>query len=230
MRMEYTRELRELHIALSEMGTMVDRVMLDTLTVLRTHDTTLARDVYRGDSKINAKESRLEQMCFSLIALQQPMASDLRAITATLKVITDLERIGDQCADICEILLTYGQSDMMQTPQVIFRMMEKARAMFGDALDSYMRKDIELARDVAERDDEVDALFSKSVLEMSQLLQEHQNMVSQATDHMFMSKYIERMADHATNIAEWAIYLVTGEHKDLSHPNANVEIEPSTEG
>lgn len=217
MRTEFNKELRELHIGLSEMGTMVDRVMMDTLTVLRTHDTTLAREIYRGDVKINSKESRIEQMCFSLIALQQPLASDLRSITATLKVVTDLERIGDQCADICEILLTYGQSSMMPTPQVIFRMMEKARAMFADAVDSYLRRDVDLAKDVAERDDEVDELFSKAVLEMSALLQEQSNMISQATDHMFMAKYIERMADHATNVAEWAIYLVTGEHKDLSH-------------
>lgn len=222
MRYEYVRELRELNVELSEMGTMVDRTMQDTLSALRMQDRVLAKRIYRNDAKINAQESKIEHMCFNLIALQSPMASDLRAITATLKAVTDLERTGDQCADICEIMLTYNGGPAMETPQIIYRMMEKARAMFADALDSFMRKDVELAREVCERDDEVDALFSQAVLEMSRILQQSQNLVSQATDYMFIAKYIERMADHATNIAEWAIYVVTGEHRDLSHLSEGV--------
>ena len=216
MRNEFTRELRELSVELSEMGAMVDRVMLDTHTALRTHDLDMARRIYRNDSKINAQESKIEQMCFNLIALQQPIASDLRAITGTLKAVTDLERTGDQCADVCEILLTNPGSRQFPVPQVITRMMEKSRDMFAGALDSFLRRDVELARDVCDRDDEVDELFSKAVLEMSQVLQQNMNLVSQATDYMFIAKYIERMADHATNIAEWAIYVVTGNYQDLN--------------
>lgn len=217
MRSQFTRELRELSVELSEMGAMVDRVMLDTLSALRNQDLMLARRIYRNDYKINAQESKIEQMCFNLIALQQPMASDLRAITAALKAVTDLERTGDQCADICEILLTNPGSRKMPVPQIISRMMEKARDMFAGALDSFLRRDADLARDVCERDDEVDELFSRAILELSQVLQDDRNMVSQATDYMFIAKYVERMADHATNIAEWAIYTVTGSYKDLNN-------------
>lgn len=215
MRSLFDKELQDLVNDVNAMGTKVDRVLNDTITALKEHDFVLARDIYENDRFINSMESNIERQCFSLIALQQPIATDLRRITASMKVVTDIERIGDQCADICEIMMTNPNFHVMKTPNLIIRMLEKAREMYVGAIDSFVREDVELAKSVAETDDLVDDMFTKVVLELTEYLQNESLHVSEATDHLFIAKYIERIADHATNIAEWGAYQVTGEHKKM---------------
>ncbi len=216
MRSLFDKELRELKNDVSNMGTKVDRVVGDTIKALKDHDFVLARNIYENDHYINAMESNIERQCFTLIALQQPIATDLRRITACMKVITDIERIADQCADICEIMMTNPNFHVKKTPSLILRMLEKGREMYVDAIDSFVREDMELAREVAQADDSVDEMFTKAVLELTQLLQNNYTHASEATDYLFIAKYIERIADHATNIAEWGAYQVTGEHKKIN--------------
>lgn len=211
-RKTFDEELQNLQTSIGELGAQVDEVLADTIKALRTHDIELARQIYKHDALINSGRNKIEQMCFNLIALQQPIATDLRLITSVLKMVTDVERIGDQCADICEIMSTYPDFANLQTPGDIISMFIIAREMFTAAMDAFLRKDVSQASDVIKRDDEVDSYFSRNVLEMSQLLSRNQTMVSQATDYMFIAKYIERIADHSVNIAEWTIYAATGEH------------------
>lgn len=217
MRSVFDRELQDLANDVNDMGTKVDSVLVSTMKALKDHDFVLAKTIYENDHYINAMENNIERQCFSLIALQQPIATDLRIITASMKIVTDIERIGDQCADICEIMLTNPNFHVMKTPALILRMLEKAREMYVGALDAFMQEDVELAKRVAGMDDQVDEMFSRQVLEIIELLQEEHTRTAEATDYLFIAKYIERIADHATNIAEWAAYQLTGEHKDMNH-------------
>lgn len=216
MRSVFDRELRDLLNDIGSMGTRVDRILGDTIKALRDHDFVLAKQIYDNDHYVNAMENKVERNCFTLIALQQPIASDLRRITASLKVVTDIERVADQCADICEIMMTYPDFHAMKTPQLLLKMLDKAREMFVSALNSFMQLDVELARDVCAQDDIVDDMFEQAIIEMTKVLQSDNHFTTQATDYMFIAKYIERIGDHSTNIGEWAIYQVTGEHKELN--------------
>ena len=205
-RNHFSHELDRLNGDLAEMGRRVDDILLGTIRSLKTMNIPLAGSIVPSDAEINTMEKAIEQTCIQLIALQQPLAHDLRAITAALKIITDLERIADQCADICEMLT----------------MFEKARHMVSGALDAYIRQDTAAAEAVCREDDEVDALFSASVLELCAQIGERPGAIPENVDFMFIAKYIERMADHATNIAEWTIFVNTGVHPDLNslHPAA----------
>lgn len=216
MRSVFDRELRDLLNDIGSMGTRVDRIMGDTIKALKDHDFVLAKEIFENDHYINAMENKVERNCFTLIALQQPIATDLRRITASLKVVTDIERVADQCADICEIMMTYPDFHAMKTPPLLIKMFDKAREMFVSAIDSFMQMDVELARDVAAMDDQVDDMFSRAILDFTQQLQSNTNLTTQATDYMFIAKYIERIGDHATNIAEWAAYQATGVHKGMN--------------
>ena len=216
----FDRELERLGADLAEMGRQVDAIILDTMHCLKTMDIEAAGRVSGHDVDINAREKSIEQSCMNLIALQQPLARDLRAITATLKIITDMERIADQCADICEILATVSGLASFDPPPRLLEMFDKARKMFGGALDAYIRRDSALAETVCRSDDEVDALFSASILELCGKISQEGAAVPENVDFMFIAKYIERIADHATNVAEWAVFVETGAHPNLNDTQA----------
>ena len=206
----FDEELARLHADLAEMGRRVDALMQDAIRCLKSMDRPLARRIVPRDAEINTMEKTIEHSCMTLLALQQPLARDLRVITATLKILTDMERVADQCADICEILSTVaGMAGQTASPRLL-RMFGKARSMFAGALDAYLRRDAEAARTVCGMDDEVDALFSSSILDLCGQLEHHPSSVPSTVDFMFIAKYIERIGDHATNIAEWAIFVETG--------------------
>lgn len=218
----FDEELARLHADLAEMGRRVDALMQDAIRCLKSMDRPLARRIVPRDAEINTMEKTIEHSCMNLLALQQPLARDLRVITATLKILTDMERVADQCADICEILSTVaGMTGQTASPRLM-RMFTKARSMFAGALDAYLRRDAEAARTVCGMDDEVDALFSSSILDLCGQLEHHPSSVPSTVDFMFIAKYIERIGDHATNIAEWAIFVETG-----IHPNLNDAVAPA---
>ena len=221
-RNHFSHELDRLNGDLADMGRRVDDILLGTIRSLKTMNIPLAGSIVPSDAEINTMEKAIEQTCIQLIALQQPLAHDLRAITAALKIITDLERIADQCADICEILATVPTITALKASPRMLTMFEKARHMVSGALDAYIRQDTAAAEAVCREDDEVDALFSASVLELCAQIGERPGAIPENVDFMFIAKYIERMADHATNIAEWTIFVNTGVHPDLNslHPAA----------
>ena len=212
----FDQELNELHEELTELGNLVDERMEKTIQALRNMDLELAHEVASSDSEIDHKEHELEGECLSLIALQQPIAKDLRTIAACLKVLTDIEREGDQCADICEIICTGELNPNSLVLNHVLQMMEAARTMFRRAMNVFISRDLAEAEDICRSDDFVDNLFSKVILEVSNGLQESGNVLGEV-DMLLITKYAERMADHATNIAEWVIYIETGEHPDLNH-------------
>lgn len=223
-RNRYDRELAHLNQELAEMGHMVDESMQRIGEAMRKRDLSIAQWVIDAEERIDAMESTIEQRCMSLIIRQQPVAGDLRSITATLKIITDMERVADQCADIAELLPHLIESPALKAAASLHEMMDRARSMFVRALDCHIRRDEALARQVCDEDDIVDAAFSRIVMELVTLIGENPSMAYPAMDSAFIAKYIERMADHATNIAEWAIFVVTGTHPDLNKHNTTLAV------
>lgn len=212
----FDRELANLISRMTEMGDAVDRKIEQTVTALRTDDQELAAEVAGSDGEIDRMEHSIEKNCMELIALQQPMAGDLRIIAACLKILTDIEREADQCADICEILTIGELNTGSLAASHVVQMLEMARRMFRRSMDVFLSRNVEEARAVCKSDDEVDSMFSKIILEVCRIITEHPQDVMREVDLLFISKYAERMGDHATNIAEWVIFMETGVHPDLN--------------
>ncbi|MGX8700062.1 phosphate signaling complex protein PhoU [Caproiciproducens sp.] len=212
----FDRELASLITQMTDMGNTVNQRIEDTIAALRTMDLEKAAEVANGDNEIDRLEHNIEKMCMNLIAMQQPIATDLRVIAACLKILTDIEREADQCADICDIL-TIGElnTNSLAITHVV-QMLEAAHDMFRRAMDVFLSRDVEAAQAVCESDDIVDGMFSKIILEVCGIITRNPQNVMREVDLLFISKYIERMGDHATNIAEWVIYMETGMHPDLN--------------
>ncbi|MDF1495584.1 phosphate signaling complex protein PhoU [Caproiciproducens sp. CPB-2] len=212
----FDRELASLITQMTDMGNTVNQRIEDTIAALRTMDLEKAAEVANGDNEIDRLEHNIEKMCMNLIAMQQPIATDLRVIAACLKILTDIEREADQCADICDIL-TIGElnTNSLAITHVV-QMLEAAHDMFRRAMDVFLSHDVEAAQAVCESDDIVDGMFSKIILEVCGIITQNPQNVMREVDLLFISKYIERMGDHATNIAEWVIYMETGMHPDLN--------------
>lgn len=211
-RYNFEKKIEELHKDLIKMGTLIEHSLDDAIQALKKQDVSLAKKVIDKDDEIDNMELRIEKECLMLIATQQPIATDLRDIASVLKIITDLERIGDHCTDISEYTIRLANEQYIKPLIHIPQMAEAVKSMIKDTIDSCVKKDVDLARSVCQRDDAIDDYFDEIVNELMSLMVEKSSVVKQCTDFLFIVKYLERMGDHATNIAEWIIFTVTGEH------------------
>lgn len=212
----FDKELEELHLDLIKMGGLVEESIENTIIALKKQDIKLAGKIFINDDIIDELESKIERRCLNLIARQSPLAKDLRTISTALKIITDMERIADHSADIAEITIRMSGEKYIKPLIDIPKMAELAKTMVKKSIDAYVRQDIKLAQEVCDSDDEVDNLFHKIILELTSVMKNDQQSIEQATNFMFIAKYLERMGDHATNISEWVVYNVTGEHEHLT--------------
>ncbi|GMQ56444.1 phosphate signaling complex protein PhoU [Vallitalea sediminicola] len=212
IRYNFEKKINELHKDLIKMGTLIEQSLDDAISALKKQDVSLAKKVIGKDDEIDNMELRIEKECLLLIATQQPIAADLRDIASVLKIITDLERIGDHCTDISEYTIRLADEKYIKPLIHIPQMAEEVKKMIKDTIDSCINKDLELAKNVCSRDDIIDNYFDKIVNELMFLMIDNSSVVKQCTDFLFIVKYLERMGDHATNIAEWIIFTVTGEH------------------
>jgi phosphate transport system protein len=212
----FDRELEELHMDLIKMCSLVEESIESAIHALIKQDVDLAGKVMSNDDIIDTLEKKIEKKCLNLIARQQPLAKDLRSISTALKIITDMERIADHSSDISEITIRMSKQKYIKPLIDIPRMAELAKQMVNKSIDAYIRQDIELAKQVCDSDDEVDDMFSRIVLELINIIKNDSTAVYQAVDFMFIVKYLERMADHATNIGEWVVFNVTGDHEHLA--------------
>ena len=218
MRRRFDEQLLTLNKEMITMGSLIEQAVESASAVVASRDTEAARIVIRGDLEIDRKEREIESICLRLLLIQQPVASDLRLISAALKMITDMERIGDQAADIAEIITMPVQGDPMPFPKHLQQMAKETSGMVHRAIDAYVTRDAELARQVEENDDVVDKLFVEVKEELLNIMNTHIKTGKHANgmqllDMLMIAKYFERSADHATNIAEWVEYAVTGLHK-----------------
>lgn len=206
----FDRELGELKEKILKMGAMVESAIRDAVASLVERNSELAKKVIENDHKINALDVEIDEECIRLLAIRQPRAGDLRFITTAMKITTDLERMGDLAEDIAERAIELNLEPILKPYIDIPRMTEIARGMVKDALDALVKADAKLAMDVIKRDDEVDMLNVQLFNELLFFMIQDPHTVSRATRITHVSKYIERIADHATNISEMVIYNIEG--------------------
>lgn len=207
MRELYNEQLEYLHNELVEMGALCERAIEKVIKACMEGDMETAEAVMKGDDVINHKESEIERLCFMLLLKQQPVARDLRKVSAALKVITDMERIGDQAQDIAEIVSESNVKAYHKLPH-IEAMGAAAVEMVHDSIQAYVNEDLELAKRVIASDDVVDGLFNKVKNDLVSFIGENKENPERAIDLLMIAKYLERIGDHATNIAESVEFFV----------------------
>ena len=214
MRSRFDEQLSQLNADLIDMGTMIEYAIESCAGALMHMDGALAAKIVDFDHDVDRKERDIESLCLKLILHQQPIARDLRFISAALKMITDMERIGDQAADISEIVTMMLRGE---PPRITGHFPDMAQATIGmvhSAVDAFVRRDLALARQVIAADDVVDRLFDDVRGDLIALLAASPDRSRQALDLLMIAKYFERIGDHATNIAEWVEFAITGIHKE----------------
>ena len=220
MRRKYDEQLKQLGDMLVEMGALIETAISMATHALKTQDIAEAKQAIAYDKEVDQKEKEIEQLCLKLLLQQQPIATDLRLISAALKMITDMERIGDQSADIAEIAIMLAGTPYIKKLEHIPQMAEATVKMVSDSIDAFVAKDLELAISVIEHDDVVDELFDTIKFELVELIRKDKNNVEQAMDFLMIAKYFERIGDHAVNIAEWVVFSMTGKHKEIEDVEA----------
>ena len=215
MRNRFDNQLAELNNELISMGALCENAIASAVKSLIDGDTKLAAAAIRIDHEIDRKEREIESMCLKLLLQQQPVARDLRRISAALKMITDMERIGDQTSDIAEIIISSKWEKMDENLDKLTAMATGVSKMVRNSVTAYVEKDLELARTVMNDDDEIDDYFDEIRDQIIQLIREADGRDGRKLfDFIMVTKYLERIGDHATNIAEWVEFAITGVHKD----------------
>jgi phosphate transport system protein len=220
-RSEFQKELDALQMDILKMGSKVEENISKAIDSLAEQDLQLVEEVFKIEQEVDDLEVLIEDKCLRLIATQQPMAKDLRKIAAAFKIITDLERMSDYSVDIAKVTRRIGCEPLIKPLVDLPRMARLAQKMVKDSLDAYVREDQELALSLGTADDAVDTLHNQVFRELLILMMENPRTIKQATHLLFVSQSLERIADHATNISESAIYLVSGKRVDLNdslHP------------
>lgn len=215
-RQSFDGELNSMHHELIRMGSIVEKLIDDCITALTKQDEELANKIIESDDIVDKMEVAIEEKCVKLIARQQPLAIDLRRIFTAIKIVTDLERIADHAVDIAKITLRLKDEKYIKPLIDIPRMAEIVQGMIKDSLDAYIKLDTNEAELICKRDDEIDAIYKQVFRELLIIMMEDPKTITQATQFLFVCKFLERIADHVTNICEWTVYLVTGEYKDLN--------------
>ena len=211
MRNKFDEQLERLHVELIQMGALCEEAISAAAEALLKGDRELARTAIEAEREIDQKERDVESMCLKLLLQQQPVAKDLREISAALKMISDLERIGDQAADIAELTRFVRLPDGSGMLHIA-DMARAVIAMVTDSVDSFVRRDLTLARGVCAADDQVDELFERVKEELIAFIAADPTAGEQGLDLLMVAKYLERIGDHATNVAEWVEYSITGVH------------------
>lgn len=211
VRSRFDSELEELNVEMIKMGALCEEAITASVGTLMQYEPAAVQTVFEKDNEIDKMERDIESLCMRLLLRQQPVAKDLRAISSALKMISDMERIGDQAGDIAEIILQLGERDI-RSKLHIQQMAWAAVKMVTDAVDSFVKKDLQQARSVMLYDDVVDGLFAQIKDELIVLLGADRENGEFCIDILMIAKYLERIGDHAVNIAEWVEYSITGQH------------------
>lgn len=214
MRNRFDRQLEQLNNELINMGSLIEEAIEMAITALIKQDVKKARDVVEFDEEIDEKEREIESLCLKLLLQQQPVARDLRQISAALKMITDMERIGDHAADISEMTILMADKPYIRNIDHLQTMAKETMVMLVKSIEAYVEKNQEKAEKVIANDDVIDDLYDEIKMELIEAIQKDANNGEQATDLLMVAKYLERIGDHATNIVEWVIFSITGKHED----------------
>ena len=215
IRVTYEHELQELNKDLKEMAHMVVTAIEQTFIAFEDQNFTMAEEIIKGDRTVNDMERAIESRCLSLILRQQPVAGDLRQVSTALKVVTDLERIGDHASDIAELILRLKSDHAYHIVKHLPVMAACAQQMVHNAIDAFIERDMDAAVQIIKKDDEVDELFNKAKNEVIELLKASPDQADQGIDLLMIAKYLERIGDHAVNVCEWTQFSKTGALKNV---------------
>ncbi len=213
IRNKYEAELGQMSHKLIAMCRAAEQAIENSINALVNRDREMSEEVIAEDKTIDNMEHDIEQDCLKILLMEHPVAGDFREVSAALKMITDLERIADQAADISEIALQFGDEEFIKEPEHISLMAKLAIGMVKDSVQSYINRDLDLALSLDRRDDRVDLLFETVKKDLIGLIGQSADNADQAILFMMIAKYLERIADHAVNIGEWVEYSITGNHK-----------------
>lgn len=215
-REHFAHQIEEVKHKVLRMGGLVENIIDMAVTSLKNQNIELAQKVSLEDDKIDAIELEIEEECMRLLALQQPLARDLRTIATALKIITDLERMGDHAVNIAKITLEIGREPLIKPLVDIPRMADLAQEMVKLSLDAFVKEDCEQSRKIAEMDEEVDKLYELVVKDVLELISESREFLWQGAKLMFVGRFLERIADHTTNVCERTIYMITGKLEEIN--------------
>ena len=210
MRDKYMKQLENLNNNMIEMGAMIEKSIENAISALVRQDVETAKKAIEYDAEIDEMEKNIENMCMKILLSQQPVASDLRTVSSALKMVTDMERIGDHAADISEITIMMADKPYRCKLEKIEKMPKETMIMLVQSIESYVNKDIEKAKAVINHDDIVDGLFDEVKKALIVAIKDDDEDGEQMADLLMVAKYLERIGDHATNISEWVIYSITG--------------------
>lgn len=212
-------KIKEINNKLLQMGSLIEKQLYESVTALKNHDCNAANIIAQNDDKVDNFQKQIEEDCIKFIATEQPLASDLRYVFTATKIVTDLERIADYAVDICKInnrIYGKGKNPDIVEGSILWDMESKARKMISLGIDAFINIDSEKAYEVCKMDDEIDALYKnlfKNILKKAKIEEEKIDISAQ---FLFVGKYLERVADHITNICEWTIFAKTGNYVDLN--------------
>ena len=214
MRNRFDRQLVQLNDEMIEKGSMIEKAIQQAITALIKQDTDAARKIIEYDEDIDQQEKNIENLCLKLLLQQQPVARDLRVISSALKMITDMERIGDHASDISEMAILMADKPYIKKLEHIQEMAKEASVMLVNSIEAFVNKDVKQAHEVIIKDDVVDNLFETIKNELIAMIHKNPDVGDQAMDLLMVAKYLERIGDHACNIADWVIFSITGSHED----------------
>lgn len=214
----FEQDLTDLREKLLGMGAKVEKQITDSVRSLAERDSGLCQRVMEADAEVNRLEVDIDELCRKILALRQPAASDLRLITTALKIVTDLERIGDLAVNIAQRVRDLNQAPPLPPYADLPKLAELAQAQLKSALDAFVTSDVELAERLRDNDDLLDALYHKLFNDLLALMMEDSKNIRRATSLMFLAKHLERIGDHAINVAEMVVYMVKG--TDIRHPRS----------
>lgn len=216
VREHFTQKINDIKNNVLKMGAMVEDIIETAVTALKSQDVELARKIYDKDDEIDQLELEIEKECMIILALQQPLAKDLRTIASVLKIIADLERMGDNAVNIAKVTLEIGKDPLIKPLVDIPKMAAITQEMIKLSLEAFLTEDFTLAEKVVERDEEVDGLYDTIINDILEIITENKEFTKQGIKLMFIGRYLERMADHSTNICERTIYMISGDLKEIN--------------
>ncbi|WDV44197.1 phosphate signaling complex protein PhoU [Clostridiaceae bacterium M8S5] len=210
MREYFDNQIEEIRNKVMKMGNMVEDIITLTMSALLDKDGRVINYIVKLDNEVDELELEIEKNCLSVIALQQPKAKDLRYISTALKIITDLERIGDLGVNIAKVIREIGEDEFIKPLVDIPKMGGLAVSMLNDSLNSYINEDIDLAINTALKDDEMDKLYKGIYIELLDMISVNSSVIKQSTQLLFIGRYLERIGDHVTNICERTVFMING--------------------
>ena len=212
MRVKFDGQLQLLNTEMIQMGHMIENAIRESIEAFFCQDVGKAGRIMQDDDLIDREQKKIENICFQLLIQQQPVARDLRTITAAMKMVTDMERIGDHAADISWLTTMMADGPYLLTPDHIRKMAAETMLMLIHAVEAYVERDAEKAREVIAHDDVVDELFVQVKADLVEVMRNNTDYIEHGADLLMISKYLERIGDHATNIGEWVIFSIDGKH------------------